>query len=273
MDYTLNFLCKKNSSFHFPSLSFKSKPPLKEEQITLILDFFQSLFGAVSHPIAKRFNFCKALFVERSSFKKLEKIDFRNWKINFSKETLEKTQTIATTFLLPIIILNSVCGFGSETDSLSNETKKLLKEIKGDLSTPFFLAGNILFTLRVIKSAINCKESFALINKRVEKEDLSSILDGQGLKESLKALNDFSLFSTLIGKQFLRDDLEKIAKSAYCISRLCSIAFKYEKMTQKDEKNKNEEIEKTKELKEKLLKELKEKFSRKCEFESIAEGA
>ncbi|NBR94601.1 MAG: hypothetical protein EBT44_07290, partial [Actinobacteria bacterium] len=100
-----------------------------------------------------------------------------------------------------------------------------------------------------------------------------ALVDGKRLKETLKTLTDFSLFSTLIGKQFLRDDLEKIAKSAYCISRLCSIAFKYEKMTQKDEKNKNEEIEKTKELKEKLLKELKEKFSRKCEFESIAEGA
>ena len=273
MDYTLNFLCKKNSSFHFPSLTFKSKPVLKEEQMTLALDFFQSLFGAVSHPIAKKFKLCKALFGERSSYEKYKKSDFQNWKINFSKETLEKTQTIASTFLLPIIILDSACGFGSQNDSLTNETKKLLKQIKGELSTPFFFAANILFALKGIKSAINCKESFDLAYKRVEKEGLGSLVDGKKLKELLKTLTDFSLFSTLVGKQFLPDDLGKIAKSAYCISKLSSIAFKYEKMTQKEEKNKNSEIEKTKELKEKVLRELKEKFSRKCEFESIAEGA
>jgi hypothetical protein len=277
MDYSLGFLCKKNSSFDFfkqiSAISRTPKPTLKEEQITLLLDFFQSLFGVVSHPIAKRFKFCKALFGERSSLEKYKKSDFENWKINLSKETLEKTQTIASTFLLPIIILDSACGFGSQSDSFSNETKKLLKQVKGDLSTPFFVAANILFALKGIKSAINCKESFDLIYKSVEKEGLFALVNGKRLKETLKTLTDFSLFSTLIGKQFLPDDLGKIAKSAYCISKLSSIAFKYEKMTQKDEKNKNREIEKTKELKEKVLNELREKFSRKCEFESIAEGA
>jgi len=275
MDYNLDFFCKKNSSFDFfkriSSISRSSKPTLKEEQITLLLDFFQSLFGVVSHPIAKRFKFCKALFLQRNSLANYKKIDFKNFKINLSKETLKKTQTIASTFLLPIMILDSACGFGSQSDSLSDDTKKLLKQLRGDLSSPLFVAANILFALRGIKTAISCKESFDLIYKSVEKEGLFALVDGKRLKETLKTLTDFSLFSTLIGKQFLPDDLGKIAQRAYCISRLCSTGFKYEKMKRKDEKNR--EIEKTKELKEKVLNELREKFSRKCEFESIAEGA